>query len=161
MDDTREAALAARDIDEMTDAITKLGQEIEQITQNIKDMEAQTEQIKEELKEAADLRKKENLEWQTSNKEDEEAAETVLSARDVLANFYKDNKLVFVQKAAAPEVVAGEAPPPPPATWEGDYGGATGESQGIVSVLDMIHEDILKDRSKAKAEEDDAQTKFD
>jgi chromosome segregation ATPase len=161
MEDTREAALAARDIDDMTDAITKLGQEIEQISQNIADMEAQTEQIKKELKEAADLRKKENLEWQTSSKEDEEAAETVLSARDVLENFYKDNKLVFVQKAAAPEVVAGEAPPPPPATWEGDYGGATGESMGIVSVLDMIHEDILKDRSKAKAEEDDAQSKFD
>merc|ERR1719473_1847560 len=86
-----------------------------------------------------------------------------MSARDVLANFYKDNKLVFAQKATQPVegMAAGEAPPPPPPTWEGGYGGKTGESQGIVAIMEMVHEDITKDRADAKADEDAAQEEFD
>ena len=41
------------------------------------------------------------------------------------------------------------------------YGGKTGESQGIVAIMEMVHEDILKDRADAKADEDAAQTEFD
>merc|ERR1719473_1384745 len=47
---------------------------------------------------------------------------------------------------------AGEAPPPPPKTWEAPYGGATGESTGIIATLMLIHEDITKDIAKATAE---------
>merc|ERR1719453_2292225 len=81
----------------------------------------------------------------------------------VLESFYKDNGLVFVQKAKQPVegMAAGEAPPPPPATWEGDYGGKTGESQGIVAIMEMVKEDIVKDRADAKADEDNSQKEFD
>merc|ERR1719473_106708 len=58
-------------------------------------------------------------------------------------------------------VTAGEAPPPPPATWDEPYGGAKGESQGIVAILGMIAEDIEKDAAKAKAEEEEAQKDYD
>ena len=44
---------------------------------------------------------------------------------------------------------AGDAPPPPPPTWEGGYGGKTGESQGIVAIMEMVYEDIVKDRKDA------------
>jgi hypothetical protein len=147
----------------MTDAMTKLEEEVQQIAKEVAAMTAEKEQTQKELTEAADLRKKEHAEWLVSNKEDEEAAETVTSARDVLANFYKEKGLAFVQQgsdADAPEVEAGEAPPPPPATWEGDYGGQTQVSQGIVAVLEMIAKDILNDQAKAKAEEDEAEKSF-
>merc|ERR550514_1384671 len=94
-------------------------------------------------------------------KDDKDAAATVQSASDVLEKFYKDNKLVFIQKQPVSGMAAGDAPPPPPATWEGDYGGKTGESQGIVSIMEMVHEDIEKDRADAKADEDAAQKEFD
>merc|ERR1740123_2250751 len=48
---------------------------------------------------------------------------------------------------------AGEAPPPPPATWKGAYGGKTEETTGIVAILGMIHDDVLKDIQKADDEE--------
>jgi len=163
MADTRASAEASRDIDDMTDAMTKLEEEVQQIAKEVAAMTAEKEQTQKELTEAADLRKKEHAEWLVSNKEDEEAAETVTSARDVLANFYKEKGLAFVQQgsdADAPEVEAGEAPPPPPATWEGDYGGQTQVSQGIVAVLEMIAKDILNDQAKAKAEEDEAEKSF-
>jgi len=88
----------------------------------------------------------------------------VKSAAEVLANFYKDNNLNLMQNekhAEPPVVTAGEAPPPPPPTWEEPYAGATGESGGIVAILQMIENDITKDRTKAKQEEDDAQKEFD
>jgi chromosome segregation ATPase len=60
----------------------------------------------------------------------------------------------------APQFVvdAGEAPPPPPATWDTgeEYGGAGGEQQGIMGILEMVKEDVEKDISQAEAEEGDA-----
>merc|ERR1719163_2473864 len=97
-----------------------------------------------------------------TDKDDKAAAETVASAKQVLEGFYKDNGLVFVQKAKQPVtgMNAGDAPPPPPPTWEGGYGGKTGESQGIVAIMGMVHEDIVKDRADAKADEDASEKEF-
>merc|ERR1719265_668237 len=82
-------------------------------------------------------------------------------ASGVLENFYKESGLALVQKKKMDPVVAGEAPPPPPATFDAPYGGKTGESQGIIAILGMIHEDIEKDQAKAKDEEEKAQEEFD
>merc|ERR1712138_324791 len=86
-----------------------------------------------------------------------------MSAKKVLEGFYKENDLVLMQKAKQPVtgMAAGDAPPPPPPTWEGGYGGKTGESQGIVAIMEMVHEDIVKDRKDAKADEDSSQSEFD
>merc|ERR1719378_544318 len=80
----RESALSSRSIDEMTDTIAKLN--------------AAIKKIEEEMEEATKLRNKEHEEWVTSAQEDKAAAELVGQAKDVLANFYKDNNLVFAQK---------------------------------------------------------------
>merc|ERR1719487_2656099 len=151
MKDTRDAIVASRDIDEMSDKITHLTEVI-----------AEHKKTKEELEKATRMREDENAAWKKTDKDDKLAAETVASAKEVLEGFYKDNGLVFVQKAKQPVegMAAGEAPPPPPATWEGDYGGKTGESQGIVAIMEMVHEDIVKDRNDAKADEDAAQAEF-
>ena len=65
-----------------------------------------------------------------------------LEVAQVLEGFYKDNNLALVQKEKQPVtgMDAGDAPPPPPPTWEGGYGGKTGESQGIVAIMEMVHE---------------------
>merc|ERR1719443_88722 len=83
-----------------------------------------------------------------------EARLAVMNAKKVLEGFYKKNGLSLVQTSAK------QAPPPPPPTWEGDYGGKTGESQGIIAIMEMVYEDILKDRKDAKADEDAAQKEF-
>merc|ERR1719440_2274932 len=67
-----------------------------------------------------------------------------------------------MQGRRAPEMsAAGEAPPPPPATWEEPYGGAKGETNGIVAILEMIKGDIEKDIATATAEEEAAQKAYD
>merc|ERR1719247_2743106 len=151
MEDTRTAIVFSRLIDEQTDEITHLTEVI-----------AEQKKTKEALEKATRMRKDENTAWKQTDKDDKLAAETVQSAKEVLEGFYKDNGLVFVQKAKQPVegMAAGEAPPPPPPTWEGDYGGKTGESQGIVAIMEMVHEDIKKDRADAKADEDASEKEF-
>jgi len=163
MKDTRDAILDSREIDEMTDKITKLTAEIADCEKKIEDLEAEHKATKEALEKAQRMRKDEHTEWMQTDKDDKAAAETVANAKDVLQGFYKENGLNLVQKSKQPVtgMDAGAAPPPPPASWDGDYGGKTGESQGIISIMEMVHEDIVKDRKDAKADEDASQSEFD
>jgi len=129
----------------------------------LKRKKAEVKKIEKELQDAEQIRKAETEAWKKEHADDKAAAELVKSAADVLANFYKDNNLNLLQHSkdmVPPTVSSGDAPPPPPPTWEEPYGGATGESGGIVAILEMIKTDIEKDRTKAKQEEDDAQKEF-
>merc|ERR1719215_1698943 len=159
-DDTRTAIKAARTMDERSDTIDELTNDIAEIVKTIAENEAEIKAIQEELAKATTMRGDEHTEWEAANRDDSAAAELVTRAKDVLAGFYEENNLNLLQKDKMEPVVAGEAPPPPPATWEAPYGGKTGESQGIVAILEMIHEDIMKDKTKAKADEDKAEETF-
>merc|ERR1719262_1751277 len=78
----------------------------------------------------------------------------VENAKGVLEGFYKDNGLSLMQKAKqAP-------PPPPPQTFDAPYGGAKGESTGIVTMMDIIAEDIQKDIDAAKKAEKEAVAEY-
>jgi len=159
---TREAALKSRAMDELTDGITQLEAEIEQIKAEIKEKEEAVKATEEELAKATEIRDTENKEWQETDRVDKEAKDTVIKAKDVLANFYAENNLMLVQKQKRqPTVTAGEAPPPPPTTWDAPYGGKTDESTSIIAILEMITEDISKDIADAKASEDKAQAEYD
>jgi len=163
MENTRKAIVLSRGIDEATDLINKLAKHIADCKAKIEQLDADYKATEEELKKATRMRADENKAWKETDADDKLAAETVQNARDVLAGFYKDNNLALMQKGKQPVsgMAAGDAPPPPPATWEGDYGGKTGESQGIVAIMEMVQQDIVKDREDAKADEDSAQKEFD
>jgi regulator of replication initiation timing len=163
MEDTRTAIVASRAIDDMTDLINKLAAKIAECKKTIEELLEEHKKTKEELAKATRMRDDENAAWKVTDKDDKDAAATVQSAKEVLEGFYKENDLVLVQKRKQPVtgMAAGEAPPPPPPTWEGDYGGKTGESMGIVAIMEMVYEDIVKDRADAKADEDNSQKEYD
>jgi len=160
MGDTREAIVKSRDIDDMTDGIAKLTAHIADAAKQIEEIEAELAKTHAELESAEAMRDRENTAWRATDADDKAAAETVESAKDVLSGFYKDNALVFVQKQPVSGMAGGDAPPPPPPTWEGGYGGKTGESQGIVAIMEMVYEDIVKDRGDAKADEEASEDEF-
>jgi len=159
-DDTRTAIQAGRTMDERSDTIDELTNDIAEIVKTIAENVAETKSINEELTKATTMRGDEHTEWEAANRDDGAAADLVNSAKDVLASFYEENNLNLLQQKKMAPVVAGEAPPPPPTTWEAPYGGKTGESQGIVAILEMIHDDIIKDQTKSKADEDKAEETF-
>jgi len=156
--DTRDAIKASRTMDEHTEAIEALIAKIDQLTREIKDKEEQVVKIEEQLKQAKEDREKENAEYEVAKKDDEAAADLIKQSIGVLESFYQENGLNLIQKKQdAPFASkAGEAPPPPPPTWDGGYGGKTDEQTGIVAILGLIREDILKDIAKADKEEADA-----
>mmetsp|Transcript_82387 Transcript_82387/g.129641 ORF Transcript_82387/g.129641 Transcript_82387/m.129641 type:complete len:728 (-) Transcript_82387:84-2267(-) len=160
MSDTRAAISASREIDEATDLVNKLTAKIEECQKKIEELVAAHKEAEEALAKATNMRNDEHAAWLITDKDDKEAAETVASAKEVLEGFYKDN-FALVQKQPVTGMKAGEAPPPPPPTWEGGYGGKQGESQGIVAIMEMVHEDIVKDRADAKADEDKSQAEYD
>merc|ERR1712008_268920 len=104
-EDTRDAIVASRAMDELSDKITRLETEIEE--------------IEKELKEATKIREEETAEFEKNKKDDEAAAVLVANAREVLAKFYQENALLQQQPQFTSE--AGEAPPPPPPTWSDPY----------------------------------------
>jgi len=163
MVDTRNAIVYSREIDEMTELVNEMAAKIKKCEERIAEIIEEHKKTEEALAKAKRMREDEHAAWMITDKDDKEAAETVMSAKDVLENFYKENDLVLVQKGKQPVtgMAAGEAPPPPPATWEGGYGGKTGEATGIVAIMEMVHEDIVKDRADAKADEDSSQAEFD
>merc|ERR1719343_1319051 len=155
--DTRTASVTSRSIDEMTDDIATLKSEIEEIENSIAELNENIKATDASVEEATAQREAETKEFQASDADDQEAVATVKRAKEVLAKFYADNNLMFVQQPSA----AGEAPPPPPSTWEAPYGGKTGEATSIIAILDMIISDITKDLAAAKAAEDKAQADYD
>jgi len=155
MGDTRDALTAGVAIDDMTDSITSLTAAIKDLNSELDATNAELKVARGEIADAKKIRKEENAEWKISDADDQQASATVGDAMEVLEKFYKDNKLFLIQQPA------GEAPVPPPATWGGDYKGKTGESGGIIGILKLCQDDIDKDRTSAKADEDEAQGAFD
>jgi len=161
MEDTRTSVVTSRSMDELTDAMTKLKEEIAAIIAEIEEKDATIKQTQEQVAAATAQREDEHRAWELTDKNDKEAVETVVAAKGVLAQFYSENNLMLVQgKKQTPVVTAGDAPPPPPTTWEAPYGGKTEESTGILAVLEMIIEDVNIDITDAKTAEDKAQAEY-
>jgi len=64
----------------------------------------------------------------------------------------------FMQIAAHKQVSA-DAPPPPPATWDA-YAKKSQESNGVMSMMDMLVADLDKDMQEMDVEEKDAQSEY-
>jgi len=162
MDDTREAIDTSRNIDSDTELIAKLTSDIAKLDAKIAELKQEHKDTDEALDEATKMRKKENLAWVQTDKDDAEALKLVKKANGVLESFYKDNNLALVQKGKQPVegMAAGDAPPPPPTTWEAPYGGKTGEATGIIAIMEMVAEDIQKDKTTAHEEEKAAEAEF-
>jgi len=162
---TRTAAVKSREMDELTDSITRLTDQIANIKAEIAEKKDTIKATEEELAAATEQRKAENADFKATDADDKLAKETVERATGVLSKFYADNNLMLVQRQkvghASSQQAPGEAPPPPPPTFDAPYGGKTDEATSIVAILEMITQDIEKDIQHAQAAEDKSQQEFD
>merc|ERR1712084_189309 len=51
------------------------------------------------------------------------------------------------------------APPPPPATWDA-YSKKSGESTGVIAMIDLLVKDLTKEMTEGKTAEADAQSDY-
>jgi predicted nucleic acid-binding Zn-ribbon protein len=164
MDTTQEAKMVAKEIDTNVETMDRLTSEIDSMNKTVQDIIVEISELELELKDARMNREDEHKEYGAAKFEDETAVGLIGDAMAALQKFYDDNGLLQLKVARRsgqePFVAAGEAPTPPPSTWEGDYGGAKGESTGVLAMLEMIKEDIQKDMAKADKQESEAEENF-
>jgi len=150
------------DIEDLNYNIEKLGQTIERLQNEEKELEAKIDnhekdikKTKENIEELTNMRKEEEKEFKQSVKDDTDAIKLIEDAIQVLTKFYRENKipLEFTQTT--------KADPRPELNWkDGNYGGRSGESGGIVSILGMIKEDFEMEIKKAREGDAEAQASF-
>jgi len=166
MANTKTAKKTAQAMDDQTALINRKKATIADCQAEIKAIDEKTKETNLQRDEATVARRKEKLEYEAAKAMDEAAATLIASAKDVLQKFYTDNGLALAQvhkqaRHTQPVVTAGEAPPPPPTTFSEPYGGAKGESNGIQSLLEMVHADVEKDIKTATKAEKDAIADYD
>merc|ERR1719399_1337720 len=162
MENTQSAKMKSKEIDTNTETIDRLTASIAAAEKKIKEIEEEVEDLNKQKQDASDQRTKENTEYLAAKSDDEKAVELVGTAVAALQKFYTDNGLSFAQVRRVkqePFVAAGAAPPP--TTWNSEYGGAKGENNGIVAILELIADDIKKDIAKATTEEENAVKAYD
>merc|ERR1719191_1576968 len=166
-------AALSKKVDTNTETIDRLTKEIEAANTRIKEILQEIDDLNKAQADADAQRQNEADEHASAKSDDQQAVQVVGTATKVLEDFYANNGLMLTQTkidttpAPAGEGVGtgGVAPTPPPSTWgDGDaagYGGATGESAGIIQMLEAIKDDINKDIAKADADESDAIAAYD
>jgi hypothetical protein len=153
MEQTKDARTFSLEVDDASDAISREKAKIAEWKAEIAEKEAEIKKNEEDLDAATKARADEKAEFETNKSDDEAAAGLIEKAMDVLKSFYDENFSLLQGAKQPPVVEAGKAPPPPPPTFEGDYGGAQGESKGIQMILQMILDDVKDDIKKSEEAE--------
>merc|ERR1719247_3750671 len=156
-ENAQKAKMAAKKIDTNTETIDRLTAQIEAALKQVQEIQGKVNTTKDEMEDASRQREDKTKEWSSADAADTKAAELVDAAIGVLTKFRQDEGLdLMLVRRVGQEPVAqpGEAPAPPPSA---DFSASTkGEHQGIVAIMEMVRDDIIKDQKKAKAEEDEA-----
>jgi len=159
---TQDAKSLSKSIDSNTEEIDRLNAAIKAAKASTSNIDEQVSMLDAALEQATITRNKENAQYKQSKLDDEGAVDLIETATGVLEDFYTRNNLNLAQGAARkqePFVAAGEAPPDAPMTWDagdgqhGGYGGASGETHGIIAILGMLKSDIESDIQQADADE--------
>jgi len=158
MENTQQAKVVSKEIDTNVETMDRLTEQILAANKTVQEILAEIADLEETKKAAGEQRADENREYTAAKADDTAAVGLIENAMGVLENFYAENglNLAQVRRVKQPFVEAGEAPTPPPSTWDSEYGGAKGESQGIIAIMTLIKEDIEKDIAKATKIEEEA-----
>jgi peptidoglycan hydrolase CwlO-like protein len=129
-------------------------------------VEAKNEQMKKELddtkkaitdqektmEDALNQRNQEHDTYIQALKDDEAAVKLIGQAVAAMSAFYGNNQLTMglIQSKADPK----------PETWSKPYGGRSSESKGLVAIMEMLKEDIVKEIGESKTAEKEASAEF-
>lgn len=139
----------------MKETIDRLKNKQKELETKIENHGKDIKKTKDNIEELTDMRKEEEKEFLQSVKDDTDAVKLIEEAIQALTKFYRQNKipLELAQRI--------KADPQPELNWkDGDYGGRSGESGGIVSILDMVKEDFKMEIKKAREADAEAQAEF-
>jgi len=188
-DDFAETAQDARfqslEVDELSDDILRADSKIADINAQIQDQNASINELKAQLAGLTQSRSDERAEYLSNQAEDQKAVELIGKAMIILENWMTSGETTpppgFLQMSdsanSAPmlkkslvlnsrnvHMHTGVQPAPPPTTWsEPSYTGASSSAErtGILSILNLLKEDMEQDITTADTAELGAQADFD
>lgn len=144
-----------------TDAMLKrLGNTKTETQGEISKLEADIKGTKGQMAELLGFRNKENKQFVQALKDDTNAVALIRQAVTALSKFYENNKIAIGLTQKAPEYKKDADKAPESSSFSSDYGGRKSESQGILAILSMLAEDLEKEISEGRADDADAQSKY-
>jgi septal ring factor EnvC (AmiA/AmiB activator) len=177
----------ARALSDAEAAIADAEEGIASTTEEIAALEAGIKALDKSVVDATEQRQKEHAEFKSLMSSDSAAKELLGFAKNRLNKFY--NKALYkaapkrelseedriavnmggtAPATAAPGGIAGTgvtalaqkgAPPPPPETF-GAYAKKSGESQGVIAMIDLLVKDLDKEMTEAQTQESDSQADY-
>mmetsp|Transcript_81262 Transcript_81262/g.228919 ORF Transcript_81262/g.228919 Transcript_81262/m.228919 type:complete len:721 (-) Transcript_81262:76-2238(-) len=155
-------------IEKTTKNIERLASEIERLYDEIEVLDAAIAKTKKEMDEALELRNKDVLDFKQALKDDAAAIDLVEQAKVAITKFYKQNGIPLALVAKSHEEPDEDEPEytvdkdkAPETSWSGaDYGGRKSETVGVISMMDMIKEDLEKEMKTGRADDAEAQQMY-
>jgi len=167
-----------RSVSDLETAISKGKEAIGQLSDEIKALEEGIKALDKSVAEATEQRKEENEDFTGLMASDSAAKQLLDFAKNRLNKFYNPKlykappkreltDMDRAEQAAGGSVLAdvsahqqgAVAPPPPPATAAA-YGKKSGESNGVIAMIDLLIKDLDKEMTEASAEEKNAQAEY-
>mmetsp|Transcript_121795 Transcript_121795/g.191182 ORF Transcript_121795/g.191182 Transcript_121795/m.191182 type:complete len:704 (-) Transcript_121795:78-2189(-) len=148
------------EIDKADDKLGRMGNKKTEVETEITAVKSDISATKKSQEELLEFRNKEEAEFRQALKDDTDAVALIREAIKLLSKFYKDNKIPLELAQESPEYTH-DPDKAPDTIWSGaDYGGRKSESQGILAILEMLAEDLEKEIADARADDADAQAKY-
>merc|ERR1719387_2346720 len=105
------------------------------------------------------MRNQESKEFAQALKDDADAIAIIGKAIEAISKFYKDNKLPLELVQQEPQYTIDEDKAPE-LKWKGDYQGSRSETGGIISILEMIKEDMQNGIETLRKDDAEAQQQY-
>jgi chromosome segregation ATPase len=128
------------------------------LTEELKALAAGISALDKSVAEASEQRKEEHTEFTESTALNSQAKDLLGVAKNRLNKFYNPTLYVAPAEPAA-FVQQGDAPAPPPETF-GAYEKKSGESSGVIALIDTMVKDLEKEITEAETSEKDAQSDY-
>jgi len=138
-------------IEENKEGLATLGDEVAALKAGIAELDKS-------VAEATEQRKEENKEYKELMANNAAAKELIVMAKKRLSKFYNPKK--SEEGAAAPSFVQMAAAHPPPPKTMAAYTKKSGESGGVLQMMDVLVNDLEREMTEAKTEEKLAQKEY-
>lgn len=138
------------DMEQLTNKINRLNNKKSELGNNINNTLSEMTEVELSMNESKDARNEENAAFRQAMKDDADAVDLLGKAIEVLAAIY-------------PSLLQQPGTDNEPESWAGgkaEYGGRQAEGGGIVSILEMIREDVENEMKIARKEEGEAMAEY-
>merc|ERR1719191_721707 len=152
----------AANIEKTKKSIKRMKNTADELEGEIKVLKGDIKATKKDMAELLKMRNEEVAEFRQALKDDSDSVALIKKAIVALSKYYKNNKIAMpamLQKNSAPEYA--EDPDKAPDATFASSDSRKSETGGILAILEMLAEDLEKEMAEGRADDAEAQAKYD